>query len=307
MIFSKKLPFISLSIGIALLCSACDDIRTEEYPNGKIRFETPYVDDMKQGIQKEYYESGSIKKETPYDKDRREGVTKEYYEDGTLKAETPYVNGYIEGTVVNYHPNGKIAEELPYSQNKQTAFGKYYEASGEFSTSGSYKDPRDGIAYEWIKIGEQIWLAENVNYATANGSLCMQCNNWGRLYNKEAAANACPESFRIPTKSDWEVLLKFVGKDEGVKLKAGYGWDPLKGTAEFGNGKDDFGFGAKAGGAHFEKSDVEMAKRKFDDAGKKAYFWLDDGTVAVFHYNKPVMTFEKFNPEHGASLRCILK
>lgn len=307
MIFSKKIHFISLSIGIALLCSACDDIRTETYPNGNIRFETPYVENLKHGIQKEFYENGNIKKETPYEKDRRHGISKEFYEDGTLKSETPYDKGYIEGLVKNYHKNGKLAEELPYSKNKQKAFGKYFDENGEITTSGSYKDPRDEIAYEWIKIGEQIWLAENMNFATVKGSLCMQCNNWGRLYNKEAIQNACPESFKIPSIQDWKNLLAFVGKEEGVKLKAGYGWDPLPGTADFGNGKDDFGFGAKAGGAHFDKSDVEMSKRKFDDAGKKAYFWTQEGSVAVFHYNKPIMTIEKWNPEHGASLRCILE
>ena len=304
---AKKIHYISLSIGIALLCSACDDIRTEAYPNGNIRIETPYVENLKHGVQKEFYQDGNLKRETPYEKDRRNGISKEFYEDGTIKKETPYENGYIEGFVKEYHSNGNLATELPFSQNKQTAFGKHFEANGEATTSGSYKDPRDGIAYEWIKIGEQTWIAENMNFATVKGSLCMQCNNWGRLYNKEASALACPESFRLASKEDWLKLKAFAGKDEGTKLKAGYGWDPLKGTADFGNGKDDFGFGAKAGGAHFAASDVEMSKRKFDDAGKKAYFWTEEGEVVVFHYNKPVMTFEKFNPEHGASVRCILK
>lgn len=304
---AKKIHYISLSIGIALLCSACDDIRTEAYPNGNIRIETPYVENLKHGVQKEFYQDGNLKRETPYEKDRRQGIVKEYYENGTLKKETPYENGYIEGFVKEYHSNGNLATELPFSQNKQIAFGKHLEANGEATTSGSYKDPRDGIAYEWIKIGEQIWIAENMNYASASGSVCMQCNNWGRLYNKKNAEIACPESFKLPNEQDWKNLISFVGKDEGTKLKAGYGWDPLKGTADFGNGKDDFGFGAKAGGAHFAASDVEMSKRKFDDAGKKAYFWTTEGTVAVFHYDKPVMTIEKFNPEHGASVRCILK
>ena len=73
----------------------------------------------------------------------------------------------------------------------------------------------------------------------------------------------------------------------------------------FGNGKDDLGFGAKAGGAHFAKSDVPIKERKFEEAGKKAYFWTSEGEVLVFFHDKDFAKFEQFDPEFGASLRCI--
>ena len=46
--------------------------------------------------------------------------------------------------------------------------------------------------------------------------------------------------------------------------------------------------------------------RKFNDAGDMAYFWTEDGKVAVFQKHLSEITYEKFNPEFGASLRCIL-
>lgn len=301
---NKLIQIICLATGLSVL-SACDDIRTEKYPNGKIRFEATYVNDKKEGLEKEYYESGTLKRETEYKEDRRQGISKEYYDNGSLQAEIPYENGYITGYVQRYHKNGKLASKALFKENKQIAFGEEYNENGEPATNGSYKDPRDGFAYEWIRIGSQLWTAENMNFATASGSVCMQCNHWGRLYNFENAQKACLDGFHMPSKEEWQELLRIAGDKPGVALKAGFGWDPLKGTAIYGNGKDELGFSAKAGGAHFAKSDVPLKERKFDDAGKKAYFWVSNGEVLVLFHDKDVAKFEKFNPEHGASLRCI--
>jgi len=293
---------------ITVALSACgDDIRKEEYPSGKLRSETTYVNDKKQGPEREYYENGNLKRESNYVENRRQGSSKEYYEDGTLQAEYNYEDGYIEGTVIRYHKNGKIATKAQYKQNKQVSFGEYFNEKGEPQTSGSYKDPRDGYAYEWIRIGSQLWLAENMNFATASGSVCAQCNHWGRLYNFQNAQKACIDGFHLPTKEEWDILLTYAGTGSkvGTALKAGYGWDPLKGTAIYGNGKDELGFGAKAGGGHFAKSDVPLKDRKFEGAGQKAYFWVSNGEVVVFYHDKDIAKFEKFNPEYGASLRCI--
>ncbi|SHK44399.1 major paralogous domain-containing protein [Fibrobacter sp. UWH5] len=292
------------SIGL----TACgDDIRVEKYPSGKVRTETTYVNDKKQGPEREFYENGNLKREVSYVNDRKQGISKEYYDDGSLQAEYNYEDGYIDGMVVRYHKNGNVSSKAEYKQNKQVAFGEYFNEKGEPLTSGSYKDPRDGYAYEWIRIGSQLWVAENMNYATASGSVCAQCNHWGRLYNFENAKKACLDGFHLPTKEEWNILLTYAGTGSkvGTALKAGYGWDTLKGTGIYGNGKDELGFGAKAGGGHFAKSDVPMKDRKFEGAGQKAYFWVSNGEVVVLFHDKDTAKFEKFNPEHGASLRCI--
>ena len=306
----NKVTFKYLAIATAVTAGAvffsgCEDVRVEKFPNGNVQFETTYVNDKREGLEKEYYESGVLKRESFYKDDRRDGLTKENYKDATLKSEIPYVDGYIDGEVLRYHKNGRLASKVKFQKNKQVEFGEYYDENGDPATSGSYKDPRDGYSYEWVRIGKQLWIAENINFATASGSLCMQCNNWGRLYDFESAKNACPNGFHIPTKDEWQSLLSTAGSKPGLALKAGFGWDPVKAANDYGNGKDDLGFAVKAGGAHFAKSDVPLKERKFDAAGKKAFIWTAEGEVVVFHHDKDNATFEKFNPEHGASLRCL--
>jgi len=136
-----------------------------------------------------------------------------------------------------------------------------------------FTDARDGKVYKSVKIGEQEWMAENLNYAGENGfGKCYEdkeanCKIYGRLYNWKAAmagmassdANPsnvqglCPDGWHMPRDAEWDVLMKFVNSncvagsnycsDAGTKLKATSGW-----YYEKGNGTDDYGFAALPGG-----------------------------------------------------------
>ena len=41
-------------------------------------------------------------------------------------------------------------------------FGELFTLSGQ--DTGSFIDPRDGITYSWVKIGDQTWMSENLGY-----------------------------------------------------------------------------------------------------------------------------------------------
>jgi len=108
----------------------------------------------------------------------------------------------------------------------------------------SFTDPRDNKTYKTVKIGEQVWMARNLNYE-AKGSVCddEHCEIYGRLYNWYAAMKACPKGWHLPSKKEWEILTAAVGgaKTEGKHLKAKVSWRELyfKEGASYG---EDFGY-----------------------------------------------------------------
>lgn len=110
--------------------------------------------------------------------------------------------------------------------------------------TSSFEDSRDGKKYKTVKIGEQIWMAQNLDYhgEKDNFGICYEnksenCKKYGRLYDWSEAAEACPEGWFLPREEEWRILMDFVGGKNiaGDKLKAKSGWgDSDKGTNEYG-------------------------------------------------------------------------
>jgi len=123
----------------------------------------------------------------------------------------------------------------------------------------TFIDSRDGKKYKTVKIGEQVWMAENLNYKIGN-SVCYDnkpenCQKYGRLYDwTTAISGICPKGWHIPTNTEWDELYHYVDGTSGTKspyesktagkyLKAKSGWNDYKG-----NGEDTYGFSALPGG-----------------------------------------------------------
>jgi uncharacterized protein (TIGR02145 family) len=120
---------------------------------------------------------------------------------------------------------------------------------------GTFTDSRDGQKYKTVKIGTQTWMAENMNVKTGT-SWCYgddesNCKKYGRLYAWSTAAKmACPNGWRLPSREEWDKLVKATGgeKTAGKKLKAKSGWNRDDDKNVSGDGTDDFGFSALPGG-----------------------------------------------------------
>jgi uncharacterized protein (TIGR02145 family) len=86
-------------------------------------------------------------------------------------------------------------------------------------------DPRDGQIYRTVTIGNQTWLAQNMNITLEN-SWCYDndpknCETYGRLYNWEAAKQACDglgDGWHLPSDKEWDTLVdSYGGKDEAYQ------------------------------------------------------------------------------------------
>jgi uncharacterized protein (TIGR02145 family) len=114
-----------------------------------------------------------------------------------------------------------------------------------------------------VKIGEQTWMAENLDYAV-EGSKCYDndpanCAIYGRLYNWATAKTVCPSGWHLPSDADWDILMNYVQTDNGSAYASGNREAPiagkyLKATSgwnEGGNGEDKYGFAALPGGHYY--------------------------------------------------------
>jgi uncharacterized protein (TIGR02145 family) len=142
-------------------------------------------------------------------------------------------------------------------------------SSASSSYTGSYGTLNyEGKSYKTVEIGEQTWMAENLNY-DADGSKCYDndptnCEIYGRFYDWETAIVACPSGWHLPNYKEWTVLTNYVGDLEtaGTKLKAVGVWYGVD------NNTDEFGFAALPGGYGLDGN--------FNSVGAVGIWWSSD-------------------------------
>jgi len=174
-------------------------------------------------------------------------------------------------------PSSSSSEPPPPPSSSSSSSELPPPSSSSSSLAGSGSVYYEGQTYRTVKIGEQTWFAENLNYDPGTGnSSCYKgqesyCETYGRLYDWMAAMAVCPIGWHLPSQADWEEMTTYVGgrDTEGKKLKAKSGWND-SGS----NGTDDYGFSALPGGRGFSDGG-------FDSAGGYGYWWSasehDDG------------------------------
>ena len=167
------------------------------------------------------------------------------------------------------------------------------------SNSNTFTDTRDGKKYRTVRIGNQTWMAENLNFERG-GSWCYggnnaNCTRYGRLYNWDAAAEACPEGWHLPDRNEWNDMVKAAGGDNAAtRLKArSPGWDgtnELAFSALPGGGRDSYGnfFNVGSHGGWWSSS------HGGDDAWDRGMS-SGSGSVGEFQNNK----------SNGYSVRCV--
>jgi len=175
-----------------------------------------------------------------------------------------------------------------------------------------------GKTYKTVKICNQTWMAENLNY-NASGSRCYadseaNCNKYGRLYNWETAISVCPSGWHLPSNADWDKLVRYVDGTSGTEspyesptagwyLKVTSGWNRDSIQNIDGNGEDKYGFSALPGGDYISG---------FEVLGDNGTWWsssTENSDTAYLrsmaYYSKYVYSQRTLKKNCLYSIRCV--
>lgn len=247
----------------------------------------------------------------------------------TIPSGTAAGNYYIIAIAdeVNYHPES--------NENNNTQSNLVTVEAQPANQTGTFTDSRDGHVYNWVKIGDQTWMAENlaylpyINYVSSgsrtesfyyiydyfgsdiiNAKLSINYLNYGVLYNWSAAIHSCPEGWHLPSDSEWKQLELALGMTQDqIELSGSRGTDQgklLKNTSGWinnGNGTNSFGFNGLPAG----RRDMFNV---FNNLGGYAYWWTNSMPDSAPIYRGLLAGSIKINRgtysrEFGFSVRCI--
>jgi len=124
------------------------------------------------------------------------------------------------------------------SSSSSAYYSEAYSSSYHYSSSLDVnKKDQDSLRYQnhsyaTIKIGSQIWMAQNLNAEPSSGKghwwcagdpdeqqhFFENCLMYGKFYDWEAAMDACPSSlgWRLPSKADFKYLSDYLEDDVGI-------------------------------------------------------------------------------------------
>jgi len=164
--------------------------------------------------------------------------------------------------------------------------------------SGTFTDLRDGQIYRTIKIGSEIWMADNLNFRTAAGSWYYADDSaafaaeYGRLYAWESAIPAVPSGWHLPMKEELDNLLMNCGGSTNSFSQMTSG-----GTSGF---KLQLGgYRASVGGFQFLGNASYLWTSSF--AGSEDLIWFCLGNAA----NKTVREAYENKNNFMFSVRCV--
>lgn len=157
--------------------------------------------------------------------------------------------------------------------NQQAIKSNDVDSAIFYAISGTFIDSRDSNTYKWIRIGNQIWMAENLRYlpnvvapkvgskklpyyyvyGNDSNSVTVAKNTinyqtYGAMYNWRSAIMACPVGWHLPSYSEFMQLIMSTGSldSAGGNLKetgTNYWKSPNTGAT------NKYGFTALPGGS----------------------------------------------------------
>jgi uncharacterized protein (TIGR02145 family) len=129
----------------------------------------------------------------------------------------------------------------------------------------------EGIQYKIISIGDQIWMAENLKKAYGDTYWCYNnsnqyCEKYGFLYTWDNSRKVCPAGWKLPSETDWNALIDFLGGDNiaGGRLKSLVEWSNQNVDAT-----NESNFSSIPGGYRLDNGSYHFI-------GRSAFYWVSD-------------------------------
>ncbi len=240
--------------------------------------------------------------------------------------------------------NNEVVKQRTEDQNSNGKTTGLTAIPGGAPDAGTFTDTRDGQTYKWVRIGDQVWMAENLNFAST-GSWCYDnnatnCDHYGRLYtwdavmNGASASNAnpsgvqgiCPPGWHVPGDVEWTQLVDYLVSQgyPNTDVVNGAG-NALKSCRQIGSqeggtcntsahprweshsthyGTDKFGFSALPGG-HRGTNEGFLA------LGITGYWWSASEALSMYNWSRLMghnfldVYRLKINKAYGLSVRCV--
>jgi len=209
-----------------------------------------------------------------------------------------------------------------------------------YNSEKYFCDTRDYKVYRFVTIGNQVWMAENLNYDVPSNDtdLCYNdrydnCNIYGRFYDWTTAmaifspcsnklfavsdcgatvsANhqgICPNGWHLPSHSEWTALMNFADFENdncaGTYLKSNNLWNSSENIPE-GLGND--GFAAFPSGYGYTSGD----SYSFNNIGNSVIWWSiseeseEKSWAPTIFYTSEDVNFTVTPKEYLLSVRCI--
>ena len=232
---------------------------------------------------------------------------------------------YSHGEIIEYYvcDDGEFRNTTRIEKNLRLGCVSYNRGIQRVLDSSSYTctsdgwtfdsvnvivDKRNAHLYKTIKMGSQYWMAENLNL-NIEDSFCYDdlednCETYGRLYKWEAALNACPTGWHLPSSDEFSQLEDFAGGhyDAERHLKAKEGWSY---SSNVHSPDDKYGFSALAAGCY-----RCVQGETYTGKGQKAHFWSSSENYGKKYsvslsYDSYYLGGGGYDNSPGLSVRCV--
>lgn len=280
---SKKITLASLvfSLSSLVLFAACTDYQ-EEFENafGALEYTHESSDSTPDGSS----DSGSGKSSSSIKEKSSSSVESSSAKEPSSNSEKSSSSVKVSSSSTDKLSSAKESSSSAKSSSSVTdASSSSVKSSSSMGDSGEYTDVRNNYVYKYITHNGLKWMTENLKYPSDGRGLCYatvlgNCDRYGRLYTWNDAKDACPDEWRLPTKSEMEAYFKNPYPDLFEKI--GYGG---MGSNWGGYWRWDDNTGVNHSGAH-GKDSVGYYWTGTNDNGKSYYFKLsaDDPVFAYW-------------------------